>query len=355
MKCLACRRIDKNPQVFCYTPTTIDKLEIFDKQKILYCNNCGFGKIEQDVDEKILHKYYFSDYSGKAKKRVETSATDNRTSHSYDLRSISQIALIKQFIDIEDNLSILEIGAGEGNFLFSLKQMKFGGKYIAFEPQEQSHLCLNSLGGEVEKNIFNFKSASKYTNQIDLVVMSHSLEHFNPGDIEEILRSVENVLKKGGVFFCEVPNANIGLFPNAGERVVPHLTFFSINSLKCFIERTKLKLLFLNACGKKQINKNQEKRIKELEENGFFEFEMDTENKILRNKKYHQHLKKDFLKKRKKQIILNILFKIFSQRVIFYLINFLRKLGQKPYSSLISDCHFTYHEDREYIRLVAKK
>ena len=99
---------------------------------------------EKDVNLDILQNYYSSEYSGKAKKQVETKNTDNRTSYSFDIRSLSQLTLIKQYIDFTSELTIVEIGAGAGNFLFSLNQAKFKGRYVAFEPQEQAHECFNS-------------------------------------------------------------------------------------------------------------------------------------------------------------------------------------------------------------------
>ena len=73
-----------------------------------------------------------------------------------------------------------------GDFLFTLKQMGFRGSHVAFEPQEQAHGFLDGLGSTVEKDTFNEISASKYAKSIDLVVMSHSLEHFNPGKSRQL-------------------------------------------------------------------------------------------------------------------------------------------------------------------------
>jgi SAM-dependent methyltransferase len=321
----------------------------------LYCKECGFGMIEQDVDSSVLQKYYSSDYSGKAKKRAEIKAIDNRTSYSHDIRSISQLALIRQYIDINSEAVIAEIGVGTGGILFTLKQNKFNGKYIAFEPQEQAHDWLRDLGGNIEKDVFTYNNASKYKNSVDLVIMSHSLEHFSPGDIESIMGAVEVMLKNGGVFFCEVPNADLSLYPNAGEMVVPHLSFFSIESLKEFISKTKMSLSFINACGDKQHDKNASEQIKELDEKGFFIFDLDPKNDILRNRKYHQYLEKSRKKQEKQQFFINIFLSIFGNKIYMLLINYIRKYRQEPVASLMADNHFCYEKSREFIRLIAIK
>jgi len=355
MKCPACNNEDTNPKRFSYTPTTIDKLKLFDERDILYCKECGFGMIEQDVDSDVLQKYYSSDYSGKAKKQAEINTVDNRTSYSYDIRSISQLALIRQYIDINSETVIAEIGAGPGGILFTLRQNKFNGKYVAFEPQEQAHDWLRNLGGDIEKDVFTYNSAAKYKNSVDIVIMSHSLEHFSPGDIESIISSVEVMLKNGGVFFCEVPNADLSLYPNAGEMVVPHLSFFSIESFKKFFGKTKMSLSFINACGNNQYDKNASEQIKELNEKGSFIFDLDPENDILRNRKYHQHLENSRKKQKQKQFFINIFLSIFGKKAYMMLINYIRRYRQKPITALMADNHFCYEKSREFIRLIAIK
>ena len=311
--------------------------------------------IEKDVDPDVLKKYYTSEYSGKAKKQVETKNTDNRTSYSVDIRSLSQLALIKQNIDLTSDTTIVEIGAGTGNFLFSLKQTKFKGRYIAFEPQEQSHECLYNLGGEIEKGVFNYQNAIKFKGSIDLLVMSHSLEHFNPGEIKDIVSAVKMMLKENGIFFCEVPNANLELYPNAGERVVPHLSFFSIESLRVMLNIFEMDIKFLNACGNNQLAKDTSQTIKDFDKKGYYVFDMDHKNNILRNRRYHQYMALELNRQRKRQLFLSAFFKIFGKRVAMSLLDFIRRCQQKPHTLIINDNHFSYDPSREFIRLIAKR
>ncbi len=355
MKCPICSVENNHPRSFDYTPTTIDKLKLFDERSILQCKSCGFGMIEKDVDLDILQNYYTSEYSGKAKKQVETKNTDNRTSYSVDIRSLSQLTLIKQYIDITSDLPVVEIGAGTGNFLFSLKQAKFKGKYVAFEPQEQAHECLHNLGGEIEKGVFNYQNAIKFKDSVDLLVMSHSLEHFNPGEIKDIVSAVKMMLKENGIFFCEVPNANLELYPNAGERVVPHLSFFSIESLKVLLQSFEMNIEFINACGNKQLEKDTSQKIEELDKKGYFVFDMDHKNNILRNRKYHQDMTIEKNRQKKRQLFLNVCLKIFGKKIVMSLLDFIRKCQQKPQTLMISDNRFSYDSSREFIRLIARK
>ena len=93
MKCPACGFENENPNRYKYTPTTIDKLKLFDERDILCCKNCSFGMIEKDVDEEVLQRYYSSDYSGKARKQVETKTTTINT----DFLPKSLMAILRNF------------------------------------------------------------------------------------------------------------------------------------------------------------------------------------------------------------------------------------------------------------------
>ena len=355
MKCPACDSENKDPYQYKYSPATIDKLALFDERKILCCKNCGFGMIEEDVDEELLQKYYLSDYSGKARKQAETDILDIRTGYSFDMRAVSQIALIKQYVALGEEQTVIEIGAGAGTFLFLLRQMGFKGRYVAFEPQQQAQEYINKLNGEAEGKGFDLKSAEKYKGQADLVVMSHSLEHFNPGKISEIICGVNLMLRQQGGFFCEVPNANLNLYPNAGERVVPHLSFFSINALKGFVEKAGMKTVFIKSCGDSQLNKDQEKRIVEGEKEGAYLFDLDYENGIFRNRRYHHFIEHDRRRKRKLNSIIRFAASLLGGRNVMRVIEFMRRCRQKPHHSLLMSSQFSYGADREFIRMIVLK
>lgn len=343
---------------FRYTPTTLDKLKVFDERIILCCPNCNFGMIESDVDEELLEKYYSSDYAGKARKHSETKTkiSDLRSKYSFDLRSISQLSLINQYIDIKSNLTVLEIGPGKGDFLYSLKQMNFNGNHIAFEPQEQAHKHLEDLGSNIEACNFNIDRAKKYTNSIDLVVMSHALEHFNPEKISEIFESINLMLKDGGIFFCEIPHANLIDYPNSGEMVVPHLSFFSIDAVKNFVKNSNMNLKFIDTCGVSQFSKDESKRIKELEELGHFTYDIDPDNPaILRNRNYHNYLHQERIKLKKKHKMINIGYSILGRKIFLLLLDLMRRFRQPSLSNLLSAKHFSYGKDKEYLRFIAQK
>lgn len=359
-KCPACLTDTENNLMvkYNYTPTTLDKLKVFDERNILCCPNCNFGMIEVDVDEELLERYYSSTYAGKARKHAETKTKvgDLRSKHTFDLRSLSQLTLISQYVDIQSNLKVVEIGPGKGDFLFSLKQMNFKGNHISFEPQKHAHKSLNQLDSSIEEYNFNMDGAKKYSESVDLVVMSHALEHFNPEKVSEIIEAICLMLKKGGIFFCEIPHADLIKYPNSGEMVVPHLSFFSKDAVKNFIENSNMNLKFIDTCGGSQFDKDESKRINELDILGHFIYDEDPDNlDILRNRNYHLYLEQERVKLQKKQRILNLANSILGSKNLLLILDWIRKYRQPALSSLISAKHFSYGADKEYLRFIAQK
>ena len=164
------------------------------------------------------------------------------------------------------------------------------------------------------------------------------------------------MLKPGGYFFCEVPNADLLKFPNAGERVVPHLTFFSILSLKKILKRNNFDISFIETCGNLQRDKDAGSIIEEYERIGMFRFKEDQRNsKILRNIYFDDFLEREARKKYKKNNILKFLFKILGKKISTKLFKILGKIRKPSIEKVLSTEYFSYKEDAEFIRLLAKK
>jgi predicted SAM-dependent methyltransferase len=185
--------------------------------------------------------------------------------------------------------------------------------------------------------------------------MSHSLEHFNPGSIPQVVEGVSVMLRAGGCFFCEVPNANLTKYPNAGERVVPHLSFFSEESLQRVVTSKGLMTRFLSTCGDNQIGKNQEVQLAWLEKSGAFVYVPDPETGVLRNQKYHEYLREKTRRQQLRRMVLNLLMRIHGRRLLFKAIDLLRRWRQQPHNEVLSSSMFCYGKDREFIRLLAQK
>ncbi len=145
---------------------------------------------------------------------------------------------------------VCEIGCGHGKNLigFNVK----GIKVIGVDPDQKAVETAKKNGIEVLLGTAENLPESIKENSVDLVLMSHSLEHcLNP---RVALANASKILKPGGIFICEVPNSGCTHFiwNNVCSEMldVPrHLHFFSATSLKKAIETAELKIETEQYCG----------------------------------------------------------------------------------------------------------
>jgi SAM-dependent methyltransferase len=164
---------------------------------------------------------------------------------------MSQVLLARQYLDIVDDSNILDIGCGFGENFSMLKKMKINSNFFAIEAGENytnrllelgvSLLSTKDGGVELDKN---------YTGFFDIIFMSHVLEHFNANELETIVGNISKYLKDDGIFVCEVPNDDFRIRDLEGNNQAPHLSFFSIDSIRNLFNNRGLSINFISACGK---------------------------------------------------------------------------------------------------------
>lgn len=100
-----------------------------------------------------------------------------------------------------NNHVLIDIGCGWGALLHYGQSL--GMKVIGFEfTRPNVEFGRNVLGLDIRQQ--QFAEAQLPENSVDIVIMSHSLEHV-PDPIA-CIRNIQRVLKPGGVFCCVVPN-----------------------------------------------------------------------------------------------------------------------------------------------------
>ena len=110
-------------------------------------------------------------------------------------------------------------------------QQNFNGKnglHVEIEEKYIKDMESNNIPC-IQADITNLSFPSKC---VDFVISTHTIEHFNANNIKNIFNEVKKMLKPGGIFFCEVPHANLHKFPDVNEVVNLHLSFFSIDISK---------------------------------------------------------------------------------------------------------------------------
>ena len=85
-------------------------------------------------------------------------------------------------------------------------------------------------------------------DKIDIILMSHSLEHFDVNDMQNLFQNINSVLEDNGIVIIEVPHLDLKDSNILNERLndTPHLSFFSLESLRRLAYKLKFELCFLN-------------------------------------------------------------------------------------------------------------
>jgi len=173
------------------------------------CKNCGSLQIYSvDTFKEDLSKYY-----------------ENYDPHTHELKlvskfSISPISLvinkIKSLKDINSNFSVLDVGCGDGNLLFNLRNSFPNSSLYGIDFNVEStkkklkSFNINLIEGSLADIGFNEK--------FDFICNSQLLEHLeNPSDLINLISSN---LKKNGIAFLDVPNAESRSFKIFGRNWV---------------------------------------------------------------------------------------------------------------------------------------
>ncbi len=255
--CTICREnikfsLNYNSTHFNFLSEEKGKCNIFLERKILSCNSCGFSYVYPLISNKLLTDFYKNDYSAYGGPHYDPYQTSiYKWKNNINHRAMSQCLLARQYLDIVDDSNVLDIGCGFGENFSMLKKMGVNPNCFAIEAGENytnrllelgvSLLSTKDGGVELDKN---------YTGFFDIIFMSHVLEHFNANELETIVGNISKYLKDDGIFVCEVPNDDFRIRDLEGNNQAPHLSFFSIDSIRNLFNNRGLSINFISACGK---------------------------------------------------------------------------------------------------------
>ena len=182
-----------------------------------------------------LGKYYESeDY---------ISHTDNKRSLFEKLYHIIKNITLKNKLNLINSLqpnkgSILDIGAGTGDFLSAAKND--GWQTIGVEPSEKAKSIAKRKGLSFVK-----QTTELANNSFDVISMWHVLEHVP--DLEKQIKELKRLLKPKGTLLIAVPNFKSFDAKHyekfwAAYDVPIHFWHFSKTAIKLLFEKEKMKL-----------------------------------------------------------------------------------------------------------------
>jgi len=194
---------------------------------IITCNDCEISYCA-DVTKKNLDLYYKSIYLDK-KQRLHRFAEFNSRFFSQVIYYINHFKLFK-------NIKVLEIGPNKLGILPSLKIFQ---NLIQYFYYDQTDIYLK---GENITKLGNYWDPIKdKLPNVDLIWMSHSLEHIHPNDLILILEKFYESLSNNGKIFIEIPNDL-----KSSTFKVPHTLFFSRNGLVKIFKKIGFKIIAIS-------------------------------------------------------------------------------------------------------------
>lgn len=131
--------------------------------------------------------------------------------------------------------AVLEFGCGNGGFLRRIKNAAANVAGIELMDEARDNLA--------KEGISVYRSIDEIDKTYDVVCMFMVIEHLNHPD--EILKKIWDVLKPGGVFICETPNAEDALISKYECNEFQDFTYWSEHVL-LFTSETLEKLLLRN-------------------------------------------------------------------------------------------------------------
>jgi SAM-dependent methyltransferase len=205
----------------------------FAGRRLARCLACGLVHAAPMPTQTELDAYYRRDYWG------DGPASVNPLTRAYYL---AQAHARLDFLGgaPAEWRTVLDVGAGTGALLASLRARGFAGRYDAVEPDE-------TLGAEIASWQAGtvYPSLARVTaRDYDLIVLSHVLEHMP--DPASFLRGIVRLASSRGRLYVEVPNEDQRYKPS----LEGHLLFFGPDTLRKALEPHG-EVLALRECGKR--------------------------------------------------------------------------------------------------------
>jgi peptidoglycan/xylan/chitin deacetylase (PgdA/CDA1 family)/SAM-dependent methyltransferase len=177
----------KNETCLCCESTKLKMLEGYEKDYLVKCQSCGFVFASRKPTEENLIEHY-SQYS--------------RDDYLPPLTIVRYNEILDVMEKYRKTNNLLDIGSGMGYFLDEAK--KRGWNVYGTEFTDEAINIGKEKGLIMHKGMLDPKNYKP--ENFDVITSFEVIEHIN-NPIDE-MRSINEILRKGGVFYCTTPNFN---------------------------------------------------------------------------------------------------------------------------------------------------
>ena len=159
---------------------------------LIKCLSCGLVQVDNLLATfDIEHYNYYQDRVDFGKEEIYNPITAKR-----------YIELLNRLECYRKNNALLDIGCGEGHFLYMAKKMNWQAKGIDKAPYAVE-ICKKFNINAERSDLLSLDLENDY---YDVITMFEVLEHLTHP--EEYLLKVRDILRKGGIFIITTPNFN---------------------------------------------------------------------------------------------------------------------------------------------------
>ena len=233
-----------------YNPSIWIEHSMFTGCEIECCTECGMGLISPAPNNDSLTTFYQEEYRHISSPFYLDFGRKYRSFYR-DHRSISQLLLGLNYVDVKDGDGFLDIGPGPGASFREVVEI-FGEKKMnlyAIELSNNASDYYNKFYGV--KTFLNLDEVLDYTvKKPRLVLSSHSLEHFCLDEAKDFLRLLRSNVAEDGCCVFEVPHVDMRIHKDLRGGDDPHLMFFSRDALQKLFTNNGFEVLFIETCGR---------------------------------------------------------------------------------------------------------
>jgi len=121
--------------------------------------------------------------------------------------------------------NLLDVGCGDGKFLFEAQKYLFNKEMVGIDFSKQAVAFAQAFSPNITFYVDDIANPLFVTDRYGIITLIEVLEHIPPNETEKFLKGVHERLADDGYFIITVPSDNIPV----GEKYYRH---FNIENLK---------------------------------------------------------------------------------------------------------------------------